>query len=42
LLQGAHLDNSQKERVSQGISRIQDKFALLDVMQEGPEGAAYL
>ena len=42
LLQGAHLDSSQKERASQGISRIEDKFALLDVMQEGTEGAAYL
>jgi serine/threonine-protein kinase len=42
LLQGAHLDNSQKERASQGIVRIEDKFALLDVIQEGPGGAVYL
>ncbi len=42
LLQGAHLDSSQKERAREGISRIEDKFALLDVMQEGTEGAAYL
>ena len=42
LLQGAHLDSSQKERAGQGISRIEDKFALLDVMQEDLEGASYL
>ncbi len=42
LLRGAHLDNSQKERASQGISRIEDKFALLDVMREGRQGATYL
>ena len=42
LLQGAHLNNSQKERAGQGISRIENKFALLDVMQESAEGAAYL
>ncbi len=42
LLQGAHLDSSQRERASQGISRTDEKFALLDVMQEGEEGATYL
>jgi serine/threonine-protein kinase len=42
LLRGAHLDNSQKERASQGIAKIEDKFALLDVMQESTRGAVYL
>ncbi len=42
LLQGAHLNSSQKERASQGIARIEDKFALLDVIQEGRGGATYL
>jgi serine/threonine-protein kinase len=42
LLRGAHLKSSQKERASQGIARIEDKFALLDVIKERPEGAVYL
>jgi serine/threonine-protein kinase len=42
LLRGAHLNRSQKERASQGISRIEDKFALLDVLKEDSDGAVYL
>ncbi len=42
VLQGAHLNSSQRERARQGISRAEEKFALLDVMEEGEEGAAYL
>lgn len=41
-LGGAHLGSTQRERASQGISRIEDKFALLDVISEDRHGAVYL
>lgn len=42
MLQGAHLRSTQRERASQGIARIEDKFALLDVIKDNRYGAVYL
>ncbi len=43
LLQGAHLHTEQRKRASMiGITRIEDKFALLDVIRENKHGAVYL
>ncbi len=42
LLGGAHLGTAQVKRASLGISNIQDKFALLDVIKEKKQGSVYL
>ena len=42
LLNGAHLKENQKNRAIQGISSIDEKFALLDVIKEKPFGSVYL
>ena len=42
ILQGAHLREAQKDRAYQGISRMEEKFALLDVINETPFGSVYL
>jgi len=42
ILQGAHLPRAQKERATQGLSKVKDKFALLDVIKEDHYGAVYL
>ncbi len=42
LLRGAHLKTDQKQRASLGITNIEDKFALLDVIREKPQGSVYL
>lgn len=42
LLQGAHLATAQRERANQGITKIENKFALLDVIKEERFGAVYL
>lgn len=42
ILQGAHLRETQKDRAYQGISRMEQKFALLDVINETSFGAIYL
>ena len=42
ILQGAHLGTDQRERASRGISAVEDKFALLDVIKEDRYGAVYL
>ena len=42
ILQGAHLPRAQKERATQGLSKVKDKFALLDVIKEDRYGAVYL
>jgi len=42
LLRGAHLKIDQKNRASQGIYDIKEKFALLDVIKEEHHGAVYL
>ena len=42
LLQGAHLPSAQKERASRVLAKVEDKFALLDVIKENRYGAVYL
>ena len=42
LLQGAHLPSAQKERASRILAKVEDKFALLDVIKEDRYGAVYL
>lgn len=42
LLQGAHLPTDQKNRARQALSKVEDKFALLDVIKEDSFGAVYL
>ena len=42
LLQGAHLPSAQKERASRVLAKVEDKFALLDVIKEDRYGAVYL
>lgn len=42
LLRGAHLATAQRERASQGITSMESKFALLDVIKEVRCGAVYL
>jgi len=42
LLRGAHLKADQKDRASQDISNIREKFALLDVIKEASQGSVYL
>ena len=42
ILRGAHLHSTQRARASQGITKIEDKFALLDVIKEDGHGAVYL
>ncbi len=42
LLRGAHLAEAQKERASMGITKIQDKFSLLDVIKDDDYGSVYL
>ncbi len=42
LLRGAHLASDQRARADQGLARIEDKFALLDVIKEDRHGAVYL
>ncbi len=42
VLQGAHLPSSQKQRAKVGLSEIEDKFALLDVIKEDGYGSVYL
>ena len=42
LLQGAHLPSDQKDRASRVLAKVEDKFALLDVIKEDRYGAVYL
>ncbi len=42
LLHGAHLGAGQRKRASKGITKVTDKFALLDVIRESEFGAVYL
>jgi serine/threonine-protein kinase len=42
LLQGAHLPTDQKERARRVLAKVEDKFALLDVIKEDRYGAVYL
>jgi len=42
VLQGAHLPSSQKQRAKAGLSKMEDKFGLLDVIKEDGYGAVYL
>jgi serine/threonine protein kinase len=42
LLGGAHLKTEQKDRASQGITNIKEKFALLDVIKEESHGSVHL
>ena len=42
ILRGAHLSESQKGRVFKGISSLQEKYSLLDILQEDRFGAVYL
>ena len=42
LLQGAHLPTAQKERARQELSKVGEKFALLDIIKENRYGAVYL
>lgn len=42
ILRGGHLRLTQRERASQGITAIEDKFALLDVIKEDRYGSVYL
>ncbi len=40
--QGAHINEDQKKRAEQGITKIKSKFMLLDVLREDRFGAVYL
>ncbi len=42
LLQGAHLHTAQRERARRVFANVQDKFLLLDVIEETSHGAVYL
>ncbi|RMG88791.1 MAG: serine/threonine protein kinase [Candidatus Dadabacteria bacterium] len=42
MLRGAHLAGDQRRRAGEGLARIEDKFALLDVLKEDRFGAVYL
>ncbi|MCK4304909.1 MAG: protein kinase [Candidatus Eisenbacteria sp.] len=42
LLQGAHLATVQKERARQGLAKVEDKFALLDVIRQSAYGSVLL
>lgn len=42
LLRGAHLETAQKDRASQGITKVKERFALLDVIKEERYSAVYL
>lgn len=40
--QGAHINEEQKQRAEQGITKIKSRFMLLDVLREDRFGAVYL
>jgi serine/threonine protein kinase len=40
--QGSHLDEEQRLRAEQGISKIKSKFLLLDILGEDKLGSVYL
>ncbi len=42
LLQGAHLPTAQREQAKQGLSKLEDKFAFLDIIKEDRHGGVYL
>ncbi len=42
VLDGAHLKTEQKNRADQNIFDVKEKFALLDVIKEAPQGSVYL
>lgn len=42
LLRGAHLQAAQRARAGRGLTRIEDRFELLDVIKENQHGAVYL
>ncbi|WP_025321327.1 protein kinase domain-containing protein [Deferrisoma camini] len=42
ILRGAHIAGDQRRRAGQGMARIGEKFALLDVLKEDRYGAVYL
>jgi serine/threonine protein kinase len=42
ILQGAHLPRAQKERATQAIPKVEDRFTVLDVIKEDRYGAVYL
>lgn len=42
LLRGAHLQAAQRARAGRGLTRIEDRFELLDVIKEDRHGAVYL
>ncbi|MEE8423884.1 MAG: protein kinase [Thermodesulfobacteriota bacterium] len=42
ILRGGHLHDTQRERAAKGITKIEEKYALLDVIKEDRHGAVYL
>ncbi len=42
ILRGAHIGGDQRRRAGQGLARVEEKFALLDVIKEDRYGAVYL
>ncbi|MFT4817387.1 MAG: serine/threonine protein kinase [Pseudohongiellaceae bacterium] len=40
--QGSHLDEEQRQRAEQGITKIKSKFLLLDILREDKLGSVYL
>ncbi len=42
LLRGAHLEDDQRQRASEGFLPVKDRFALLDIIKEDGHGAVYL
>ncbi len=42
ILRGAHIGGEQRRRAGQGLARVEEKFALLDVIKEDRYGAVYL
>ncbi len=42
IVQGTHLNQAQKERAEQGVTKLKNKFVVLDIIKEERHGAVYL
>jgi serine/threonine-protein kinase len=42
MLKGAHIKTEKREQAFQGITKLEDKFSLLDIVRETPYGMVYL
>ncbi|MBI3814484.1 MAG: serine/threonine protein kinase [Nitrospinae bacterium] len=42
MLKGAHIKTEKREQAFQGITKLEDKFSLLDIIKETPYGTVYM